>query len=664
MKDFIQNQENILSRQISGFHIYCLSEPARIVYASENLCELLGCTQQELLGAEDRYAGFVHPADREAYDSFLRRLAEGTASVSACYRLVKRSGEVLHVKDTLTVSCGEDHVPMGYSVLADVTQLQSETENLRFLSDTIPCGFLKYTCGKTPRITYINDQMLRMLRFPEKKDAGFDALEMYKQNIFMMIPMEDRRRFAMYLRLVYRRGGPIAGEMTVLRCDGSRAHLFGWVTKSVDEQGHEEFQSACMDITERQHLKQEREVNRYLKALTEVYDNILEYDLPHRTVKCVHGQDMAGSRWVQDIPMQMEQATQQWISASIFREDQEEVRRFFSDFFQKSIAKSSSPPTIRYRVLSPEGQMQTCTGLLVQADAGISLFCSRRVPDTGAADSLRAGDLSPRDVSEGMRRLVMHFADGIAAFEVTGDLVTPLYASENAYDFFGISKDEWLALAETRTPVRTFVSRSKADYEAIAKLLESGEAEFTYYDRFARQQRRILAICSPREPDSSGTRYVMLYNISRIDAPPQETPHVRIRTFGYFDVFVDDKPIAFRNEKSKELLALLVDRRGGFVSSEEAIGFLWEDESSNPVTLARYRKVALRLKNTLEEYGVPDIMVSVNGQRRLATDKISCDLYDYLTGREEYAQLFKGSYLTNYSWGEFTLAELTGAGLY
>ena len=139
---------------------------------------------------------------------------------------------------------------------------------------------------------------------------------------------------------------------------------------------------------------------------------------------------------------------------------------------------------------------------------------------------------------------------------------------------------------------------------------------------------------------------------------------MRIRTFGYFDVFVDDKPIAFRNEKSKELLALLVDRRGGFVSSEEAIGFLWEDESSNPVTLARYRKVALRLKNTLEEYGVPDIMVSVNGQRRLATDKISCDLYDYLTGREEYAQLFKGSYLTNYSWGEVTLAELTGAGLY
>ena len=35
-------------------------------------------------------------------------------------------------------------------------------------------------------------------------------------------------------------------------------------------------------------------------------------------------------------------------------------------------------------------------------------------------------------------------------------------------------------------------------------------------------------------------------------------------------------------------------------------------------------------------------------------------LSTFLSGREENAQLFKGSYLTNYSWGETTLAELTG----
>ena len=102
-----------------------------------------------------------------------------------------------------------------------------------------------------------------------------------------------------------------------------------------------------------------------------------------------------------------------------------------------------------------------------------------------------------------------------------------------------------------------------------------------------------------------------------------------------------------------------MDRKGGFVTSEEAISYLWEDEDANAVTLARYRKVALRLRNTLEEYGIANVVESVDGKRRLASELVKCDLYDYLSGKEEYSQLFKGSYLTNYSWAETTLGELT-----
>ena len=153
----------------------------------------------------------------------------------------------------------------------------------------------------------------------------------------------------------------------------------------------------------------------------------------------------------------------------------------------------------------------------------------------------------------------------------------------------------------------------------------------------------------------------MLYNVegSNGEKSPVDSA-VTVRTFGYFDVFVGEKPIVFRNKKSKELFALLIDRKGGYISSEEAIGFLWEDEAVTPVTLARYRKVALRLKNTLEEYGIADIMESVDGRRRIVPEKLRCDFYDYLSGKEEYSRLFKGSYLSNYSWGEKTLAELTG----
>lgn len=266
-------------------------------------------------------------------------------------------------------------------------------------------------------------------------------------------------------------------------------------------------------------------------------------------------------------------------------------------------------------------------------------------------------------LKEKMRDLVTQFSDGIAAFEVTADgLVKPLYATENVCDFFGYTEEEWLPLTERFTPVENFVAYSEVAYENFAELLRTGEAEFSYFDYQTETERRIKAICSEKEPNANSSNYVMLYTVERsseeIKQTLPENRTVSIRTFGYFDVFVGDTPIAFRNKKSKELLALLVDRKGGYVTSEEAISFLWEDEPANTLTLSRYRKVALRLKSTLEEYGITDIVESVDGKRRIVMDKIECDLYDYLSGKEEYAQLFKGSYLTNYSWGETTLGEL------
>lgn len=663
MKNEPRNLQQILSRSISGFHQYCLTSPVRLSYVSENLCRMLGFSEEELLrDREDGYARQVHPADREAYDAFLHSFGDAQTK-TAQYRLVRKDGSVLHVSDTMTAGF-LDGVLVGDSVLSDITELKRETENLRFLNETMPCGFLKYTCEKTPRITYLNDQMMRLLRFPEKTEDGFDAQELYRQNLYMLIPVEERRRFAGYLDRVYAQGAPIAGEMTVLRCDGTKAYLFGWVTKCVNEQGVEEFQSACMDITQRHHIQKERETKRYLKALTDVYDKIFEYDLSGRTVKCLHGQNSPMFRWIEGIPMQMEDATDKWILGTVFEEDREKVRAFFSAFWRRSEPLGEAPPVIRYRALSSNGMLKTYTGLFVKIDSSVSLFCCRSVPDAGEADSLRSENSSLKGMNENMQKLVMQFTDGLAAFEIVDGMVTPLYASDNVCEFFGFTREAWMSVMKKRTPIREFVSHSKAAYEDFLELLAKGEAEFTYYDLTRQRERRIKAICSQRSPEGTSPRYVMLYNIDEKAGQTSESARVNIRTFGYFDVFVKEKPIAFRNEKSKELFALLVDRRGGFVSSEEAISYLWEEEAANSVTLARYRKVALRLKNLLEEYGISDIVESVNGKRRLVTDKVRCDLYDYLSGQEEYAQLFKGSYLSNYSWGENTLAELMGEHIY
>ncbi len=662
MNNTLNNMEEILGHQICGFHQYILTSPVHLNYVSYNLCEMLGVQQNELLDDRtDLYAQMVHPADREKYFDFIQKIIMQEQALTSEYRLVKKDGTSICVRDTVTPKKLEDGTLIGHSVLTDITDIKNENTDLQFLNETIPCGFLRYTCEKQPRITYINPKMIELLRFPEVKDGEMDYLEMYKSNIFLMIPMEERRRFSKYLNRVFSAEAPIAGDMTLLRCDGTRAHIFGWVTKCINEQGEAEFQSVCMDVTERYQARKSSESKRYLQALTDVYDKIFEFNLDADTVKCLHSEETSYFKRFENIPMQIEDAVERWLIASVAVDQRDTVRRFFNDFCQKRLnGADGKPPQITYKARSTDDNIKQYTGVFIKVDESVSFYCCRKIKETADSVALREEN---NQLKEKMRNIVTQFSDGIAAFEVTVDgLVKPLYATENACDFFGYTEEEWLPLTEKFTPLENFVAYSEVPYEKFAELLRTGEAEFAYFDYHSETERKIKAICSEKEPSANSSRYVMLYPIeesSEADKPTlPENRTVSIRTFGYFDVFVGDTPIAFRNKKSKELFALLVDRKGGYVTSEEAISFLWEDEPASTLTLSRYRKVALRLKSTLEEYGISDIIESVDGKRRIVMDKVECDLYNYLSGKEEYSQLFKGSYLTNYSWGETTLGEL------
>lgn len=665
MNRILEKIEERLDHHICGFHQYVLNPPVHISFASENLCHMLGYCKQDLQDeTTDWYAAFVHPADRKKYADFLLSCTKKEQTATAQYRMIKKNGEILYVQDTLTSYRLTDGTLVGDSVLADITEVQKENDNLRFLNETIPCGFLRYTCEKLPKITYINDRMLSILGLSQTKAGEIDYLEMYRDNIYFMIPMEERSRFARFLERVQDGNETIAGEMTVLRCDGSKIRVYGWVTKSINAQGQEEFQSICMDVTERYQQRKEREIDSYLHALTEVYNKIFEYDFGNKTVKCLCGYQSDAFKGLKDLPMQMEEATAQWVAQNVMEEDRERMQQFFLDYYSQ-VAKGADaqPPQVRYRAISSSGEIKTYAGIFLKVNPSVSLFCCRNAEVAGESPALLSENISLKNMNENMQELVMRFTEGIAAFEVEDGYVKPLYASDNVCQFFGYTKEEWVHMAQEQQSIKKFVARSGVPYEKFQLLLESGEAEFVYTDVNSGKSHPIKAVCSNMFAEDASRQYVMLYH-TRPEAEIEAKPKVYIRTFGYFDVFVDGKAIAFRNEKAKELFALLTDRRGGYVTSEEAIGYLWEDESANSVTLARYRKVALRLKNILEEYGIGEVIESVNGRRRIVTEKVQCDLYEYLTQKEEYAQLFKGSYLSNYSWGENTLGELLGEPIY
>ena len=629
---------------LRGLRQYVLRPELRLQFASRGLCTLLDASPQALTRG-DGFEAFVHPEDRSAYRSLLERLGKVPGQESLCYRLLL-NGQSISVLDTVTSWQEADGTIRAEAELAPPPRTAEEQ---------VPWGFLRCTCEKQPKITYMNQQMRQLLRLPPLRPGEADYLELYRENIFLMLPMEERRRFARYLEKIRAEDIPVFGETTLLRCDNTRAHVFGWVTRGKDSSGQEEFQAVCLDITRHYQSRKELAAQRYLSALKDVYDKIFQYDLGEGIVKCLYDSKEARFRWLRDIPMQMEEATEKWVSETVVPAEQARVLEFFRDYYHAPAVSAEAPPSrITYQAHSSSGEICSYSGIFLKMDDNVSLYCCRRLPDLREADQLRTENDSLR---ENMQEL-MQFTDGIAAFQISGDTVTPLYITDNICKFFGRTREEWLPLMKQATPIREFVSHSAVDYEKFAAFLRNGEAEFTYFDLETRQELRMKAICSHKSSREGVPRYVMLYNVE----PPREeaVPHVYIRTFGFFDVFVDETPIAFRNRKSKELFALLTDRRGGFVTSEEAITYLWEDEPVSPITLARYRKVALRLKNTLMEYGISDVVEAVDGKRRIIPQKVRCDLYDYLSGREEYAQLFKGSYLSNYSWGEITLAQLSG----
>lgn len=133
---------------------------------------------------------------------------------------------------------------------------------------------------------------------------------------------------------------------------------------------------------------------------------------------------------------------------------------------------------------------------------------------------------------------------------------------------------------------------------------------------------------------------------------------VFIRTFGHFDVFVNDNAVYFNHPKAKELLALMVDRKGGFLSASDAISCLWEDMPADKATYAKYRKTAMQLKRILDGSGISYLVESKNGKRRVIKNRFICDYYMFEEGLSRASQTYAGQYMVDYSWAEGTIAVL------
>ncbi|MBR1873926.1 MAG: response regulator [Eubacterium sp.] len=128
---------------------------------------------------------------------------------------------------------------------------------------------------------------------------------------------------------------------------------------------------------------------------------------------------------------------------------------------------------------------------------------------------------------------------------------------------------------------------------------------------------------------------------------------MRVQTFGEFEVFVDDQPLAFSYAKTKELFAYLIDANGAMVTNGTLMAILWEDDMDGEHR-SYLRNLVADLMHTLKDCGCDDVILRRRGVIGVDKSKVSCDYYDLLKGDETAARSADGEYMLQYSWAEVT----------
>ena len=130
-----------------------------------------------------------------------------------------------------------------------------------------------------------------------------------------------------------------------------------------------------------------------------------------------------------------------------------------------------------------------------------------------------------------------------------------------------------------------------------------------------------------------------------------------VKTFDGFDVYVNGKLIYFPSSKAKEMLAVLVEKRGSSVSLSQMTYLLYENIEERTAK-NNLRVVYYRLRMNIMEHGIEQILIKKRGSYAVDTELFICDFYEFIKGNSDYITLFSGSYMPEYAWAEDMLPYL------
>ncbi len=130
-----------------------------------------------------------------------------------------------------------------------------------------------------------------------------------------------------------------------------------------------------------------------------------------------------------------------------------------------------------------------------------------------------------------------------------------------------------------------------------------------------------------------------------------------LQMFGRFLVLKDSKPIPLTG-KAKEILALVATRRGKEISNGEIFRTIWEGREYSNSSMVVYYNALRRLKQTLEKTEIENLLISTERGQMLNISLVECDYYNWQDKNPDGRSRFDGEFLSEYSWGEYILANI------
>lgn len=239
-------------------------------------------------------------------------------------------------------------------------------------------------------------------------------------------------------------------------------------------------------------------------------------------------------------------------------------------------------------------------------------------------------------LSEGIPNL-----DVIAQFE-SADMAIP-YVQENQIE---------LALLDIRMPKMNGIDLAVKLRDICPNILI---VFISAYDEYIRDSNLIGGDYYIVKPYKRETIEMMVQKMQILSQNLHK--EIYIQMFGRFNVMKNGVPIALRG-KAKEILALIASRCGKEISNEEIYETIWEEREYSNVKMKVYYNALKRLKQTLEEESLSDLLLSTPRGQMLNVSLVDCDYYAWKDNHSQERGKFEGEFLSEYSWGEYILADI------